>query len=733
MECGVAVTVIAWSCGVVVSTGLGAFDVAARSATGVVDQFPADGRGLHQLSMHEQRYLQTVLSSLTGAILKTPQPVGPGGEDVWTYDSPNVVWRFVDMERRTGSRVCAQCLTMVGNARLQHLGDLLIRAVADGVPGDYLEAGVWRGGASIYAQAVLRTVGGGSGDKQKHNVANDGERRVYLCDSFRGLPVSTADRDHNWWHTLTVLSVGTEEVADNFRRFGLLDSRVRFVPGFFRYSLPPLRRKLLAAGRAIAVLRGDGDMYESFTDILYNLYELVSIGGFFVCDDCPGVVEADAAVREFRKHHGIVEPIQTIPGSVAGIYWQKQRAVKVDYRGYSLWNRTRRNESKEQSAPGLAPTAATDLEVPAWTTDIPGKPPRPPPAYDLTVSLQELVAPRVAERHAAARRMFTAFRETGHAVLLGTRAAIIAGQLFDEQHQMCAKAGDLRVDANARPYWAGDGAVFATVSDGWSNSTAPCLMDDRRSVVEELRTELRVAARQVLTALAEFQASVEGSDAASWLARAVPADEPDLPETSGKSTSLLKSMIYGFAAKGQVSSATAGAVRRADNGLRPLWTQNGPHHDPAWLNLVSESSNHAALLTRTPAPPRALRRNGGFATDASSGADGIGRPWVTVNSMEGLVVLPGLLLAQASRGFISPSCNGVAGPTRKSTGVQGPWRFTWEYMHQIECCAYRDTVANEILSKCGGSREAIQSLRPQSFAGDSICSNAEFVGCRVGK
>ena len=34
------------------------------------------------------------------------------------------------------------------------------------------------------------------------------------------------------------------------------------------------------------MLYGDGDMFESFYDILYNLYEFVPVGGWFVCDDC---------------------------------------------------------------------------------------------------------------------------------------------------------------------------------------------------------------------------------------------------------------------------------------------------------------------------------------------------------------------------------------------------------------------------------------------------------------
>ena len=99
-----------------------------------------------------QRYLRTVLASLTGSLLKTPAAAGTNGEHVWSADA-STVWRFDAKERRVGSRVCTYCHTMIGDARLTHLGEILRSVLADAVRGDYLEAGVWRGGTGIYAQA----------------------------------------------------------------------------------------------------------------------------------------------------------------------------------------------------------------------------------------------------------------------------------------------------------------------------------------------------------------------------------------------------------------------------------------------------------------------------------------------------------------------------------------------------------------------------------------------------
>jgi O-methyltransferase len=73
--------------------------------------------------------------------------------------------------------------------------------------------------------------------------------------------------------------VSVEEVRENFRRYGLLDDRVRFVAGWFRETLPRLR------DRQWSLIRLDGDMYESTMDGLVNLYDGLCDGGFLIIDD----------------------------------------------------------------------------------------------------------------------------------------------------------------------------------------------------------------------------------------------------------------------------------------------------------------------------------------------------------------------------------------------------------------------------------------------------------------
>src|SRR3954465_5760796 len=49
--------------------------------------------------------------------------------------------------------------TMIGPTRLRHLRDLVERTIHENVPGDYIETGVWRGGACILMRGILAAYG----------------------------------------------------------------------------------------------------------------------------------------------------------------------------------------------------------------------------------------------------------------------------------------------------------------------------------------------------------------------------------------------------------------------------------------------------------------------------------------------------------------------------------------------------------------------------------------------
>ncbi len=100
----------------------------------------------------------------------------------------------------------------------------------------------------------------------------------------------------------------------NFERYGLLDSQVRFLKGWFRETLPK------APIEALAVIRLDGDMYESTIDALVNLYPKLSVDGYLIVDDY-ALKSCRRAVRDYRDSHGIRDPI--IPIDWAGVYWRR--------------------------------------------------------------------------------------------------------------------------------------------------------------------------------------------------------------------------------------------------------------------------------------------------------------------------------------------------------------------------------------------------------------------------
>jgi len=197
--------------------------------------------------------------------------------------------------------------TMAGTARLDNLQACIEHVVNEDVPGDLIETGVWRGGASIFMRGVLRAMA-------------VGDRRVWVADSFRGLPKPSADRfpadagdEH---HRVPELAVAVQTVRENFRRYGLLDDQVVFLEGWFGDTLPGLRDEHWA------LIRLDGDMYESTMDALESLYPQLSPGGFVVVDD--GALPAcRAAVDDFRDRHSIAEPIRGIDWT--GIFWQRAR------------------------------------------------------------------------------------------------------------------------------------------------------------------------------------------------------------------------------------------------------------------------------------------------------------------------------------------------------------------------------------------------------------------------
>lgn len=233
----------------------------------------------------------------------------------WLYAAEEVKPFDLDM-RAAGADHPPTAHTMIGLSRLDNLQFCLEDVLAHDIPGDVIETGVWRGGATVLMRAILKARG----------VT---DRTVWVADSFEGLPppdVAFPQDDANaefYASAKPFLSVSLERVQSTFAAYGLLDDQVRFLKGWFADTLPtaPIDR--------LAVLRLDGDMYKSTIDTLTALYPKVSVGGYVIVDDYGCIEVCKQAIHDFRDAHGIDEEIQRACSSLGvpdctGVYWKRE-------------------------------------------------------------------------------------------------------------------------------------------------------------------------------------------------------------------------------------------------------------------------------------------------------------------------------------------------------------------------------------------------------------------------
>ncbi|CAF4996668.1 unnamed protein product, partial [Rotaria socialis] len=177
-------------------------------------------------------YLDVVRDTVCGLALRTQER---------TYGFDSKVRPMIISERIKGSDWPLTGITMVGQRRLINIEWAIRFVIANDVMGDFIECGVWRGGSSVFARAILKAL-------------NNNDRHVWLADSFQGLPKARTPNDHDHWSKMEYLKVSLEEVQTNFRSFNLLDDRVHFCKGYFVDSLPRCNVS------RIAVFRMDGDI-----------------------------------------------------------------------------------------------------------------------------------------------------------------------------------------------------------------------------------------------------------------------------------------------------------------------------------------------------------------------------------------------------------------------------------------------------------------------------------------
>ncbi len=212
----------------------------------------------------------------------------------------------VEEARQIGVDWPERALTMIGLERLNNLQFCVEDVLQRGIPGDFIETGVWRGGSCIFMRAILKVYG----------VT---DRIVWVADSFQGLP--SPDSEHYPLDKgldlsgLPELAVSRPEVAHNFERFDLLDDQVQFLEGWFKDTLAA------APIKQLAVLRLDGDLYQSTMEALVALYPKLTPGGYIIIDDYGAVEACRRAVHDYRDQHSITEEIHIIDWG--GVYWQR--------------------------------------------------------------------------------------------------------------------------------------------------------------------------------------------------------------------------------------------------------------------------------------------------------------------------------------------------------------------------------------------------------------------------
>lgn len=220
-------------------------------------------------------------------------------------------------------------LSMYNSHILQHVVDLALQLVADGVKGDFVETGTHKGGCSmLMAMVAMMTC----------PYTSVGVRRLYGYDSFEGFPAPTLmDNATNKVKTANMAALnisdrkqyagfvnttgGYKVVRENFiatlvHALEVPDEVVRsseqwkLIKGFFKDTVPHHPK------RPIALLRLDGDMYSSTMDSLTNLYPKVSPGGYVIIDDygCwPGCQKASHDYLEGVAGLNLTSLIQPLP------------------------------------------------------------------------------------------------------------------------------------------------------------------------------------------------------------------------------------------------------------------------------------------------------------------------------------------------------------------------------------------------------------------------------------
>ena len=196
--------------------------------------------------------------------------------------------------------------TMIGYLRLNNIEFCINEIIKNNIEGDFIETGVWKGGACIYMKALSK---------------NALKNKIFVADSFCGVPPPDTNRYEqdrgDPHHAIDSLRISSERVKEYFKQYNCLDENIVILEGIFKDTLPTLNKN-----QKFSLVRLDGDMYSSTMDGLENLYPKLSVGGYLIIDDY-ALDRCRQAVTDYREKYNITEPLVKVDQDC--VYWKKQK------------------------------------------------------------------------------------------------------------------------------------------------------------------------------------------------------------------------------------------------------------------------------------------------------------------------------------------------------------------------------------------------------------------------
>lgn len=237
----------------------------------------------NDIQLVDNLYIKNLIGTLTRTFFEKNED--PKWEKMTAVYEANPGY-FTPMVSRIEGGECwpLEADSMIGVYRMVNIYEALEEVSSKNIQGDFVETGVWKGGACVLANAVI------------HELGEEESRKVHVFDSFEGLPAPYMQQDNgDNHHTIACLAVSVETVKEVLEKYGYLTENVIFRKGFFKDTM-----KETSDIEKIAILRLDGDMYSSTIEVLEALYDKVQAGGIIIVDDwtLPG---AKSAVMDFLK------------------------------------------------------------------------------------------------------------------------------------------------------------------------------------------------------------------------------------------------------------------------------------------------------------------------------------------------------------------------------------------------------------------------------------------------